>query len=215
MLAVAGCFHGGREHAAGRPRLVDGSLPGAPPRELAALGGGAVRVRTRVLGADESRARIRACARTFDVDVAPGAVLVERIGVAGRSLTFRAERAPWVYACDATAGPRERPGPWCGGAVGRLYGGRLRDPRLDIACRRRDRGVVGFAWVHPARGARWVALEEPTYTELYEVVGELPVRVATGSGARIRGSRATFELRQYAADGSEVARTTLTAVVAG
>ena len=69
-------------------------------------------------------------------------------------------------------------------------------------------------WIEPVRGARYLAVEGPGDAEVYETAGRLPVRVTTGD-VDIESSSATFRVRQYAADGSEIANDTLRAVVAG
>ena len=93
-------------------------------------------------------------------------------------------------------------------------GGRLADPRLHVGCVDAEGRRLGFAWLEPARGARWVVVEEPGRTEVYEVAGGLPVRMTT-ERVDVASSSATFVVVQYAADGRELARGPLRAVVAG
>ena len=120
-----------------------------------------------------------------------------------------------IEGCDNTLGPRENDRPWCGGAYGQLFDGRLRDPRLNIGCMTEEDENVGFAWVHPAKNVRYVSVEQPEYVEVYEVTGGLPVRVATRSGVKIEGSRATFDLLEHDSDGQLVRRYRLETAVAG
>ena len=212
LVLAAGCGGGGPK----AERLLDGTQPPAVPAALRSLEGDVVVTRVRSVRARElDRKRLDACVGPFsDVRVGASDVVVERVGIAGSSLTFEHPARPVLYGCDASAGPTEQGGPWCGGAAGELEAGRLLDPRLTIGCRDASGAPVGFAWVEPEGDARWVAVEEPDYTEVYEVAGGLPVRVTT-SRVEVTGSRATFEVAQYAADGREVARETLEAAVAG
>lgn len=134
---------------------------------------------------------------TASLDARPAGTIVERVGIVGESVTFRDESERAVRGCDNSLGPRERDLRWCGTASGLLDDGRLRDPRLDVICQTREREPVGFAWIQPPSGVAYVALVEPDYTEVYPVAGRLPIRVATGSGAEIEGSRARFEIAEY------------------
>lgn len=140
---------------------------------------------------------------------------IERIGVSSESVTFRESSGRGVFGCDNSLGPREEDRRWCGGAYGVLYSGHLRDPRLSIGCRTRDETPMGFVWVEPEPSATYVVVEQPGYAEIYEVAGGLPVRVATTTGVEIEGSRASFDLREHAADGRLLRAYRLEAAVAG
>jgi hypothetical protein len=96
-----------------------------------------------------------------------------------------------------------------------LIRGRLRDPRLDILCRTRSGAPVGLVWAQPSTSARYVAVEQPGYSEVYETAGGLPVRISTTSGVQTDDSLATFELSEHDANGDLVRRYRLTARVAG
>jgi hypothetical protein len=148
--------------------------------------------------------------------VGASAIVVERIGVYGRSLTFASRDGTRVYACDGgvdRAG--ERAPPWCGAVVGRRERGRLLDPRLDVVCvDKRDRPLA-YVFVEPVADARWIGVRQDGYVELYEVVGGLPVRVETTRGIDLEDARAAFELTQYDAQGHELVQATLEAAVAG
>ena len=205
----AGCFHGDEARVA---RLFDGSDPRPVPAPLDvrhAVVGRVVVARVGDLGA-----KGRACLRMFAPARFPAQnVVVRRIGVSSETITVRDRAA--VYGCDDTVRSFEDKGPWCGGSVGMLFGGRLRDPRVGIVnCRNAEGEPIGFAWITPSPRARWVAVEERGYTELYEVAGRLPVRVST-SGVRTAASKVEFRYREYAADGTEVAEHTMEAGVAG
>jgi len=193
-VPLAGC--GGATKAPSR--LVDGSRPPPVPAGLAHVGARLVLGRLAVL----DRIGLGACAHELGVATPVGAL--RRIGVAGASVTFR--RGAEVYGCDATS-PRS----WCGREEGRFRDGRLLDPRLDILCKHE---TIGFAWIQPVPGARWIAIREPSYTELYPVAGGLPVRVTT-SRVHVKTSSATFGISQYSAGGRELDRRTLEAFVAG
>jgi hypothetical protein len=140
--------------------------------------------------------------------------VVRRVGADGESVTFRdGERG--LHACDNTLGPRADDRRWCGAAYGELREGRLRDPRLDIGCVTPDGRQTGWVWVQPDDETKYVVVHEPGYAEVYEGAAGLPVRVATSSGVRIEGSRASFELSEHDAAGKRLRRYRLDAVVAG
>lgn len=146
--------------------------------------------------------------------LSPHLRVVRRIGVAGGGLTFRDSREPaGVLACDAAPGEYELT-PWCGVSAGRLEGGRLRDPRLDL-CQSRDGRLTGFVWIEPLPSARWVGIDQGPFTEIYEVAGDLPVRIASTRGIQLEGSRATFEVSQYDTRGRVLEEAKLEAAVAG
>ena len=74
---------------------------------------------------------------------------------------------------------------------------------------------MGFAWIEPGPGAKYVVVQQQGYAEVYEVGGGLPVRVTTTSDVEIEGSRATFELSEHYADGRAIRRYRVDARVAG
>jgi len=141
-------------------------------------------------------------------------IVVERFGSFTRSVTVYRARNPQLFACDATGVPLEG-GRWCGFSAGILRGGRLLDPRLDVLCRDRRRRHVAVAWINAIPGARWVALDQGSFTELYPTAAGMPVRVATARHVSYGTSSAMFFVTQYAADGRTLARARLTARVAG
>ena len=188
-VLAAGCGHGG-----GRPaRLLDGR-PAAHFRPVPDSGVGAARVL--------ERADVDDCLSGVDRATVPADTLVvERIGVDSRSLTFANREQTRVYACDGgidAAG--ERAPPWCAAVFGELVEGRLLDPRLDVVCRDR---------------AHWIGIRQKGYVELYEVLAGLPVRVASTRGVDAENARATLEVAQYDAGGHELVHTRLEAAVAG
>ena len=141
---------------------------------------------------------------------------VERIGVEGESLTFASRDHSLLYACDGGIDPAgEGVARWCHTVVGEVVGGQLLDPRLDVICRDRERRPLAYRFVVPVVAARWIGVRESGYVELYEVVGDLPVRVVTTRGIDTGDARATFEITQYDAEGHELVSGRMEASVAG
>jgi hypothetical protein len=202
-VLAAGCGHGGRP-----VRLLDGR-PAAHFRPVPH----SVVAAARVL----ERADVDDCLSGADRATVPADTLVvERIGVDSRSLTFANREQTRVYACDGgidAAG--ERAPPWCAAVFGELVDGRLLDPRLDVVCRDRARRPLAYAFVDPVAGAHWIGLRQQGYVELYEVLAGLPVRVAGTRGVDVEDARATLEVAQYDAEGHELVHGTLEAAVAG
>jgi hypothetical protein len=140
--------------------------------------------------------------------------VVERVGVAGESVTFSNESHDQVLACDETAHPT-RDKRWCGGSAGQLQGGHLRDPRLDISCVTRGGSGAGFIWVSPERATRYVVADQGGYAEIYEAAGCLPVRIASTTGIDVSTSSASIRVSEYDATGRLVRRYRVDARVAG
>jgi len=148
--------------------------------------------------------------------VAFDAVVVERIGVVGESLTFADRRGRTLYSCDGGIDPAgERAPPWCGASAGRLFDGHLLDPRLDILCRDARGRPLAYAWVEPVAGAHWIAVDQGAYAEIYEVIAGMPVRVATARLVDLARARAAFDVTQYDVDGRALVEARLEAAVAG
>jgi hypothetical protein len=197
----------------GRPKHL---LYGERAAEFRPVHGGVISI-GRVLRGTTLGRRFARCVDGFRFSsVAPNSKVVERIGVFGESLTFADRRGRILYACDGgldAAG--ERSPPWCSGSAGRLFEGRLLDPRLDIGCRDRRGDPVAYAWIEPAAAAHWIGVDQGSYTELYEVLAGFPVRVSTKGNVELDRSRATFNITQYDAHGRELVRATVEAAVAG
>ncbi len=212
-LAVAGCAD--RGHRAETSRLVDGSVSPALPRALGAGAAGLVMSRVRIRRAMRLDARGRTCVASFrgEFTVAADAVVVDRTGVTGFSLTFLDAHRHVVLGCDRT-GRQVAGGAWCARSVGRLVDGRLEDPRLDILCVGRRGDSVGFAWIEPMPAARWVVVGAGGDREVEPVAAGLPVRVATRE-VDAATSSATFVVGEYDATGAELARYRLPVRVAG
>jgi hypothetical protein len=204
LLVALGCD----DDSGGPPRLLDGSAAAEfepVPGSVVASG--------RVLRGTALGRRFQLCRPE---SVGADTFVVERIGVVGESLTFADRNSRTLYACDGgvdAAG--ERDPPWCSGAAGKLVDDRLLDPRLDIGCRDRDGRPLAYAWVEPIAGARWIGVEQGGFTEVYEVLGGLPVRIATRRRIDLPSSRATFGVTQYDGAGVPLLRGDLEAAVAG
>ena len=178
---------------------------------------GSVVARARVVSAAFLGRRFTLCLGGMDRAAFPADTLVvERVGAFGESLTFRARGRPYVHSCDGGVDPEgERSPPWCGGSVGRLYDGRLLDPRLDILCQDRAGRRLAYAWVEPAAGVHWIGVDQGSYTELYEVAGRLPVRIASRRGIDQSAAKASFDVSQYDLGGRQLLEVRLEAAVAG
>jgi hypothetical protein len=206
VVLAGGCRHG--EKSATPERLLYGEAAQtfAPvPGSVVAAG--------RVLDASTLGRRFASCTPGADAN---SAVVVERVGVFSESLSFTNKRRTTLYSCDGGDDPsRERAPPWCGRSVGRLLHGRLVDPRLDILCRERNGRPLAYLWIDPVRQAHWIAVDQGAYSELYEVLAELPVRVATDRGIQLGQARARLDVTQYDADGKALLRGIVEATVAG
>jgi hypothetical protein len=139
--------------------------------------------------------------------------VLERVGVMTESVTIRAGSN--LYACDNSQGPRERNRRWCGTSFGRLYDGRLRDPRLDVLCTTADGSPVVFVWVEPSRRSRYVVVRQQGFAEVYAATGGLPIRLATTEGVSIETSRASIGVSEHDVRGRLIRRYVLEALVAG
>ena len=197
--------------------LMDGSSATELPIDLEGIERSTVLTSVEVTRAAEIDAgsAVASCLQQ-DWDDRPFGPIVVRVGVSGESVTFRNRSRRGLYGCDNSEGPREESRQWCGGAFGQLDRGHLRDPRLDMgACTTRAGGLLGFAWIQPSRGTRYVVVRQPGYAEVYEVAGGLPVRVTTTSDVEIEGSRAAFDTSEHGSDGELIRRYRLEARVAG
>jgi hypothetical protein len=194
--------------AAGAAVGAGGTARGEPPPLP-----GAIVTTTHVRHAQELAATLRRCRGRGPRDWTNATVVVDRRYGPRRSLTYRTSDGRSLASCDsigvAIEGRR-----WCGAATGTLWGGRLRDPRL-LLCVPRSSRPVAFIWVTPAHRARWIGVAAGRQTELYRVADGLPVRVSTDRNVHIRGSTATFFVRQYAANGEVISRRRIAAGVAG
>lgn len=197
--------------------LFDGSPAASLPVELQGLEEPTVLTRLQRVAVDavEEGSLFQSCIRVFESDGQPESPLLGRVGVHTETVTFRDVSGNWLAGCDNSSGPREDNRRWCGWAYGRLYGERLRDPRIDIGCRTAAGDEVGFAWVYPGTGARYVVVDQPGYAEVYEVDLNLPIRIATTSGVIVERSRARFDVSEHDVAGKLIRRYELDAPVAG
>jgi hypothetical protein len=208
VVFVAAACDGG-----GRPRRLLHEQQAAEFRPVP----GSVLTEGRVLRRSLLGRRLEGCLFKGDrASVAADAVVVERVGVDSESLTFANRSRTGVYACDGGVDSvGERPPPWCGSVFGELAEGRLLDPRLDVLCRDRSGAPLAYAFVEPVAGAHWIGVEQDGYTEVYEVLGGLPVRIASTRRVSTQGARATFEVSQYDVQGRLLVHGDLEAAVAG
>lgn len=216
LVAAATALLATRDESSPARRLLDGSAARPPPVEPASLPAGAVLTRVRVAPAGTVPG-YEACQSTYSASgLDERTPVVERVGLDGRSVTFRARGTPFLHACEVSARQFEPRGPWCGGATGRLVAGRLRDGRLNMVnCLDAAGRTVAFAWIDPLPRARWIAVEDEGRVEVYAAAGGLPVRVTTKGGVDAERSRATFHVTQYAAGGSELDERDVEMAVAG
>jgi hypothetical protein len=192
---------------------MDGSDAISPPVGLEGIED-AVLTKARVVTPSERAGTASASCLMHEWSVRPAGDSVERVGVTTESVTFREVDNRGVFGCSRSVGPQDSERRWCGLAYGRLHQGRLRDPRLDILCGT-TREPVGFAWVTPGPATRYVAVEQPGFVEVYRVLGELPVRVATVNGVDFERSSAHFDISEHDEQGRLTRRYTLEAAVAG
>jgi hypothetical protein len=196
---------------------MDGSSAQPAPVTLEGVSGPPVLTRVRVAApGDVTPGSLSAsCLQRWSGEE-PSDPIVERTAVDTETVTFRDESGHGLYGCDNSQGSRENDRRWCGGAFGRLYSGRLRDPRLELGgCTTRDSRPVGFVWVEPHNDASYVVVEQRGYAEVYRATGGLPVRVAVTNGVEIEESRATIRLSEHDSDGHLVRRYDLEAAVSG
>jgi hypothetical protein len=196
---------------------MDGSVAALPPVELEGTNKPRILTLVRVVApVDVERGSLEAsCLRGRRRDLRPQGLIVERIGLTSESVTVTLHGQTGLYACDNSEGPREGNRRWCGSSFGQLYGGRLRDPRLDIGCMTKRGRQMGFIWIEPDEATRYVAVEQPAYSEVYAVAGGLPVRISTISGVDVMTSSAVFHVSEHDANGRVIQRYRLEAHVAG
>jgi hypothetical protein len=206
VVLLTGCDSGSH-----RPERL---LYGQAAQEFSPVPGSVI-ASGRVLDGTTLGGRFTSC-RPAEAGIGNDAVVVERIGVFGESLTFADAGHKTVYACDGgTDAAGERKPPWCGNAAGRLISGKLLDPRLDVLCRDPKGRPLAYAWVEPAAGIRWIGVDQGTYTEVYETLAGLPVRIVSARGVQPSRARATFDVTQYDSHGKELFKGKLETQVAG
>ena len=203
VLVLTGCDSDDRPH---------NLLHGQPAAEFAPVEGSVI-TSARTLRGSTLGLRFLMCKPP---SVSPDALVVERIGVFGESLTFADRARRTLHACDGGTDPAgERRPPWCSTSAGRLFEGKLLDPRLDVGCRDRSGRAIAYAWVEPVAGARWIGVDQGGYDELYQVLAGMPVRVATTEHIDLANARARFDVTHYDEHGAELVRDQIDARVAG
>ena len=206
VVLLVGCDRGGD-----RPQRL---LYGERAQEFRPVAGSVIAL-GRVLDGTTLGSRFTSC-RPARAGIGNDSMVVERIGVFGESLTFADAAHKTLYGCDGGADAAgERKPPWCGNPAGLLFHGKLLDPRLDVLCRDRKSRPLAYAWVEPAAGVRWIGVDQGGYTEIYEVLAGLPVRVASARGVQPGRARASFDVTQYDSHGKELVKGRLEARVAG
>jgi hypothetical protein len=208
--AVAGCSGSGSPISR---NLLDGSHAHQPAVDLEGIDGPALQTRLRVWRAGRFDARRLAGCFGSPVLVAKPRIVVERIGATGASITFRDPSGRTLLGCDDALGPKEKGHPWCGEVADELESGRLTDPRLDVNCRTVNRRPIGFAWIKPGRGTRYLSIDQPSYSEVYTVAGRLPVRVSTAMDDV--SDEVTIAYAEYDRRGRLLRRAVLRSIVAG
>ena len=198
-------------------QLADGAPARASPVVLEGIGQKAIATELEVvpLARVSSRSALAGCLGRLATD-APVTKIVVRTGVLGRSVTVGTVSHRALYACDGRRVNGVGTARWCGTAYGRLEHGRLLDPRLDLsACTDAGGQPLAFAWMEARDDARYVAVRQPGYTEVYPVLGRVPVRIASTTAIDLDGSRASFEISEHDARGQLLRAYELEARVAG
>jgi hypothetical protein len=198
-------------------RLADGAPARASPVVLEGISQRAIATELEVvpLVRVSPRSALARCLGRLSTD-APVTKIVVRTGVVGRSVTVGTVSHRALYACDGRPVNGSGTAHWCGTAYGRLEHGRLLDPRLDLsACTDAGGRPLAFAWMEARDDARYVAVRQPGYAEVYPVRGRVPVRIASTTGVDLESSRATFEISEHDARGQLLRAYELEARVAG
>jgi hypothetical protein len=196
------------------PSLFDGSPAREPHVELEGVDTPVIRTRAMVERGVPGSERRTSCLESFP-GRRPSTVSVARVSVLGETVTFRDASGTSVLGCDNGAGSRDDDRRWCGGAYGRLYDGRLLDPRLDLLCTDADDSPIAFAWIVPSAGSRFVVLRQDGYAEAYETAASLPVRVASSVGIDVATSSAILDVSEHDREGALLRRYSVEARVAG
>lgn len=153
--------------------------------------------------------RTRGASRCGAAANGSAALVVERVGVDGASVTGYSAGAHGVRACDRTTATA-----WCGHAFSPVRASSRLDPRLSLTCNGSDGERIGFAWIKPRSKTRYVVVANGGYAEAYEVLGDAPVRVTTDD-VDLAASSARVDASEHAANGRRLHAYRLVAQVAG
>ena len=144
--------------------------------------------------------------------------VVERTGLHGSSLTI--ESGPLLFGCDKIPDPftAEDPdlpfgGIWCAVRTDASTPACSTTPGWISARTRTASSRVSLG--RAAAGDEVVVVSDAGRREVYEVAESLPVRVTTTEGVQAESSRASFDIEEYAADGSKLREYVLETAVAG
>ena len=209
-LLTAGCTDDG---GPAPTTLSDGTPARSPPVELQGVDEPVVATRLRIVPLTTVSPG-SALARCIDGSAPIHGVAVERVDTRGRTITYRGSSRRAAFACDGVASASTTADSWCGRAFGSLVQGRLRDPRLSLACETEGSQPVGYAWVQPGTDATFVVVGHGGYSETYRVAGALPVRVRTDD-VDIDSSSARFDVSEHDRDGRRLRAYELEAAVSG
>lgn len=195
--------------------LLDGTPGREAPVELEGVQGDTILTATTVIpvGSLEPGTFAHSCLEERSADTAAEGSAVVRVGVTSESVTVREAGGRALRGCSSS-GRRDNDQSSCGSVHALLDSGRLRDPRLSVACTTTDGKPVGSAWIEVSERTRYVAVWQPGYLEVYEAAAGLPVRVATVTDVKLEGS-ATFDLSEHDAEGRLLRRDRVEMAVAG
>jgi hypothetical protein len=208
LLALAACEGDDRPPTS----LLDGYQAIAPPVALEGVGRPAIMAKVAVV----PRRRVAAGSAESEClrgSAEGGGPLVVRVGAYAASVTVRAPSGRALLACDGVS-RRGADNAWCGRSFGLLRGGRLGDPRLDLACADPEGTPTAFAWIEPSTQTRFVAVEQRGYVEVYAAAGGLPVRIVT-TDVDVSNSSASFDVSEHDRAGRLLGRYRLDATVSG
>jgi len=211
VCLATGCLHEGSPAA---PTMLSDGSPARPTRvALDGVDGPTVTTRVRAIRTNAVEPGSAAAKCVGSSGRAEGLV-VERTDVRGTSITYLGRGRRGAYACERAGKGSTTDRHWCGHEFGKLEKRRLRDPRLGLSCRDEGGVPIAFAWVQPRSGAAYVVVAHRGYSELYRVLGGVPVRI-TGDDVDMESSRATFAVSEHTANGRRLRDYELEAAVSG
>lgn len=167
------------------PTFSETSPPLPIPAALRHVSGHLVMTRVRVVPAGKLRPELAGCGDGYAPYVPAGRPAVLRVDDFGLSLTY-AWTPSELHACDdVAAAPHRLYQRWWNGSgsIGGVRGGVASEARTDHVYEGPSSGLpfVGFEWVEPKPGAKWVVSKMPGATEIFPLAANLPVRIVTTS----------------------------------